>query len=350
MRNEIRVKNHAVLAAGDLFIPSRIFSEEALKALPECEIREIEFNWPDTAFGDVAEVHEASGSEEELIEALQGCVALLSQLAPVTRKVLENSPDLAFVGVSRGGPVNVNLEAAKEHGVIVANAPGRNATATAEMTIGLMLAVTRHIPSAHEGLTSARWEGWRYRFEHTGMEMGSTTVGLVGYGAVGSIVARILVAMGAKVLVYDPYLDHSQDLPNIIRVHDLDELFAFSTIISVHARLTKESEGIVSAHRIALMPPGGYIINAARGKLVDYAAVTAALNDGHLAGAAFDVFPSEPVDFGDPLFRLAQSGANVVLTPHIAGASQQVARRAAAAVAAELARFFRGEELKNRMA
>lgn len=344
------MRNYAVLAAGDLFIPSRIFSEEARRAFPKCDTREIEFGWPDTPFGNVGEVHEASGPEKELIEALRGCVALLSQLAPVTEKVLNNSPDLKFIGVSRGGPVNVNLAAAKECGVIVANAPGRNAAATAEMTIGLMLAVTRHIPSAHAGLTSARWEGWRYRFEHTGIEIGSATVGLLGYGAVGSIVARILVAMGAKVLVYDPYLEHTRDLINVIPIHDLDELFALSTVLSVHARLTKESEGIVSAKRIALMPAGGYIVNAARGKLVDYDAVTQALRDGHLAGAAFDVFPTEPVDFEHPLFRLAQSGANVVLTPHIAGASQQVARRAAAAVAGELARFFRGEDLRNRMA
>jgi D-3-phosphoglycerate dehydrogenase len=344
------MNKYRVLAAGDKFIPARVFSEECLRAFPTSDIHELEWDWPDQPFGDVAEVHEASGSEQELIDALQGCVALVSQLAPVTQRVLANCPSLKFVGVSRGGPVNVNLAAAKEYGVTVCNAPGRNATATAEMTIGLMLALVRHVPAAHTGLTASQWEGWRYRFEHTGIEIEGTTVGLIGYGAVARIVARILLAMGATVVVYDPYIQPGEELANVTIVSELDELFTRSTIVSVHSRLTEETTGIVSGARISLMPPGGYIVNAARGKLVDYEAVTSALGTGHLAGAAFDVFPTEPVDFSDPLFDLARSGANVVLTPHIAGASQQVARRAASIVADELARFFRGEELRNRLA
>lgn len=341
--------NFRVLVAGDRFIPARIFSDECVRALPQADVRELEFAWPDEAFGDVAEVHEASGTEDELMEALQGCVALLSQVAPVTEKVFAHCPELRFVGVSRGGPVNVNLAAAQEHGVVVANAPGRNATATAEMTVGLILALVRNIPSAHQGLVHSQWEGWRYRFEHTGIEIDGTTVGLIGYGAVGRIVARILLAMGATVLVYDPYIGAEEDVSNLTIETSVEELFARSTIISVHSRLTEETEGIVSRERIALMPPGGFIVNAARGKLVDYAAVASALREGHLSGAAFDVFPTEPVDFSNPLFEAARSGANVVLTPHIAGASQQVARRAAAIVADEMARFLRGEEPRNRL-
>lgn len=338
-----------VLVAGDRFIPARVFSDECARALPKAEIRELEFPWPDEPFGDVAEVREASGTEEGLINALQGCAALLSHVAPVTERVLANCPGLRFVGVSRGGPVNVNLAAARERGVVVANAPGRNATATAEMTIGLILALVRNIPSAHQGLVGSQWEGWRYRFEHTGIEIDGTTVGLIGYGAVGRIVARTLLAMGATVLIYDPYLGAEEDVSNLTIETNLEELFTRSAIISLHSRLNEETMGIVSQERIALMPPGGFIVNAARGKLVDYAAVASALREGHLSGAAFDVFPTEPVDFSDPLFDLARSGANVVFTPHIAGASQQVARRAAAIVADEMSRFFRGEALRNQM-
>jgi D-3-phosphoglycerate dehydrogenase len=298
-------------------------------------------------FGKVAEVSEASGTEDQLIEALDGCSALVSQLAPVTKRVIESAPDLRFVGVSRGGPVNVNLEAARERGVVVVNAPGRNAIATAEMTVALMLAVTRGVPSAHATLAARRWQGELYRFDRSGIEIAGTTVGLVGYGAVGKIVARILMAMSADVLVYDPFVAEGELPAGVERLDNVDELFLRSGIISLHARLTPETLGILSAERIALMSPGGFVINAARGPLADYDAIVSALRSNHLAGAAFDVFPDEPVNFGHPLFDLLDSGANIVLTPHIAGASQQVARRAAAIVAGEFARFLSGEPLRH---
>jgi len=153
--------------------------------------------------------------------------------------------------------------------------------------------------------------------------------------------------MGAQVLVHDPYLDPARLPAGAELEPDLDRLFARSLIVSVHARLTAETTGLVSAARLALMPRGGYVVNAARGPLVDYDAVVAALDSGHLAGAAFDVFPTEPVDFGHPLFAALAGGANIVLTPHIAGASQAVAHRAAGTVAADLARYLRGDALVN---
>ena len=343
------MSNPTVLAAGDGFVLPGIFADAVREAVPGADVRELTFPWPDEPFGDTAEVSEASGTENELIEALSGCSALVSQLAPVTRRVLENAPDLRFVGVSRGGPVNVNIDAARERGVVVVNAPGRNAIATAEMTVALMLAVTRSVPSAHAGLAAHKWQGELYRFDRSGIEIAGTTVGLVGYGAVGKIVARILMAMDAKVLVYDPFVGEDKLTAGLQRVDTVDELFLRSRIVSVHARLTPETHGVVSGERIALMPPGGFVINAARGPLVDYDGVVSALRSNHLAGAAFDVFPDEPVDFGHPLFDLLVDGANIVLTPHIAGASQQVAFRAAAIVAGELARFLSGEPLRYRI-
>jgi len=339
-----------VLAAGDGFILPSLFANAVRSSVRGAEVRELEFSWPDVPFGDVAEVSEASGTEDQLIEALAGCSSLVTQLAPVTRRVLENSPDLKFVGVSRGGPTNVNLDSARDHGVVVVNAPGRNAIATAEMTVGLMLAVTRGIPAAHAGLAAHRWHGELYRFDQTGTEIEGSTIGMVGFGAVGRIVARILVAMGAMVLVYDPFVEPASLEHGATLVDDLDELFTLSNILTVHARLTAETQGIVSAARIAVMPHGAFVINAARGPLVDYDAVVDALVSGQLAGAAFDVFPDEPVNFEHPLFELIGVGANIVVTPHIAGASQQVAQRAASIVADELARHLGGAELRYRLA
>ena len=338
-----------VLAAGDSFVLPGLFADAVRVAVPGAVVRELKLPWPDQPFGEIAEVSEASGTENQLIEALSGCSALVSQLAPVTEHVFENAPDLRFVGVSRGGPVNVNLDAARERGVVVVNAPGRNAIATAEMTVALMLAVTRGVPAAHAGLAAHKWQGELYRFDCSGIEIAGTTVGLVGYGAVGKIVARILMAMGAEVLVYDPFVAEDELPAGIERLDNVDALFLRSGIISLHARLTPETHGILSGERIALMPPGGFVINAARGPLADYDAIVSALRSNHLAGAAFDVFPDEPVDFGHPLFDLLDSGANIVLTPHIAGASQQVARRAATIVAGEFARFLSGEPLRYRL-
>ncbi len=339
-----------VLAAGDEFILPSLFAGAISDELGDrAAIAEYRMPWPDVPFGRVGEVDEASGGEDDLIAALDGVEAIVTQLAPMTRRVLEARPALRFIGVSRGGPVNINVEAAVERGVVVVNAPGRNGIATAEMTLGLILAVTRRIPQTQATLTAHEWHGEFYRFDQTGPEISGTTVGLLGFGAVGSGLARALVAMGARVLMFDPYVDASRLPDGVERITDLDELFRRSRILSVHARLTEESRGVVSEERIALMTEGSYVVNAARGPLVDYNAVVSALDSGRLAGAAFDVFPTEPVDFGHPLFAALARGVNIVMTPHIAGASQEVARRAAAIVAADLRRFVDGKPLENRL-
>jgi D-3-phosphoglycerate dehydrogenase len=339
-----------VLAAGDRFVLPRLLSAAVTSELgSRAVLSEYEMAWPDEAFGSIGEVDEASGTEEGLIEALRGVEAIVTQLAPVTRRVIEASKSLRFIGVSRGGPVNINVAAAHEHGITVVNAPGRNGIATAEMTLGLILAVTRRIAQSQATLARNQWRGEFYRFDETGPEIDGSTIGLLGYGAVGSVVARALAAMGAEVLVYDPFVEQSALLPGVTKAVDLDELFQRSLIVSVHARLTPESQGIVSAARIAQMRRGSYIVNAARGPLVDYDAVAAALGSGQLAGAAFDVYPSEPADFTHPIFTLLGEGANIVTTPHIAGATQNVAHRAASIVAADLRRFVDGEPLEHEL-
>ncbi len=149
-----------VLAAGDRFILPAIFRDAVMAELGEsASVSELEYPWPDEPFGDVAEVSEASGDEDSTIEALRGRQAIVTQLAPITARVLAASPELRFVGVSRGGPVNVDVDVARERGVVVVNAPGRHGIATAEMQIGLMLAVTRRIPQSQATLAAHAWRG-----------------------------------------------------------------------------------------------------------------------------------------------------------------------------------------------
>jgi D-3-phosphoglycerate dehydrogenase len=240
--------------------------------------------------------------------------------------------------VSRGGPVNVNLAAATEHGVAVTFAPGRNAESTAEHTLALMLAAMRHIPDSHLGMVRGRWESSRFAYEATGLEVAGATVGLVGAGAIGGRVARALLAMEATVLVADPYADPAT-LPAGVRLVPLDELLAGANVLSLHARVTDETRGMIGAAELAALPPGSVVVNCARGGLLDYRALADALASGHLFAAGLDVYDVEPLPADHPL----RTAPNVVLTPHLAGASRAVAERAARMVADEAGRWLRGE-------
>ncbi|GAB1509372.1 2-hydroxyacid dehydrogenase [Actinophytocola sp. KF-1] len=318
-----------ILLAGDRFVLNRLLAAEL--APGAWDVRTLELPWPHVPFGTVAEVDEASDVEDALIGALRGVKVCLTQMAPLTARVLDACPDLELFAVSRGGPVNANLAAATEHGVAVTFAPGRNAESTAEHTIGMMLAAMRRIPVAHETVVAGRWESAMFAYDETGLEIAGSTIGLVGYGAIGSRVAAALRAMGATVLVADPYAD-VESVP-------LDELLRRSTVVSLHARLTDETRGMIGAREIALMPAGSVLVNCARGGLLDYHALAKALTDGHLFAAAVDVYDEEPLPAGHPL----REAPNVVMTPHLAGASRAVAARAARMVGVEAARWLAGE-------
>ena len=170
-------------------------------------MRELELPWPSVPFGRVAEVDEAAGTEEQLIEALQGVRVCLTQMAPLTARILDACPDLELFAVSRGGPVNANLEAATAHGVAVTFAPGRNARATAEYTVGLMLAAMRGIADGHTGVSAGRWDSAASSTTPPDRARGRRPSGSSGRAPIGSRVARILLGFGARVLVHDPYAD-----------------------------------------------------------------------------------------------------------------------------------------------
>ncbi|MFI7609894.1 2-hydroxyacid dehydrogenase [Nonomuraea terrae] len=326
-----------VLAAGDHFVQNRLFVEALRREVPgELDIRELTLPWPLVPFGKVGEVDEASDVEDELIEALDGVEVCVTQMAPLTRRVLEASPGLRLFCVSRGGPVNANLEAATRAGVAVTFAPGRNAVATAEHTLAMLLAATRRIPQTHGDLAGGVWRGDYYTYDNVGPELEGNTAGLIGYGAIGRRVARMLEGFGAEVLVYDPYVD----VPNRV---DLPELLERSRFVSLHARATPETAGMIGAGQIAAMPRGSVLVNCARGALLDYDALCDALDSGHLFGAAMDVFPEEPIPTGSRLLTTP----NLIMTPHLAGASKETAMKAASIVAADVARYVRGEPLSH---
>ncbi len=333
-----------ILVAGDHFILPSTFANAIRAELggADLEFREYQSPWPGVPFGNIGEVTESSGSEDDVIAALQGVSIYVANHAPLTRKVLAAAPDLRLAVIARGGPTNANVAAATEHGVLVCNAPGRNATATAEHTLSLVLSVLRRIPETHAALQRGEWLGNYYEYERSGLELEGATAGLIGYGAIGSRVARMLRGFGCHVLVYDPYVA-AETLGGDADKVELDELLARSQVVSLHARATAENRGMIGAAQLAQMPAGSVLINCARGSLVQYDAVCDALDRGHLWGAGFDVFPEEPIPVGSRLLRTP----HVVMTPHIAGASRQTAEKAARLAAEEVRRYCHGEPLRN---
>lgn len=334
---------HRVLLAGDHFVGNELLEDRLRRAVAvpsELELRSLTLPWPLVPFGKVSEVDEASDAEDELVGLVGDAEIVVTQMAPVTRRVLEAAPELALVVCTRGGPVNVNVEAATERGVVVCNTPGRNAVAAAEHAVALMTATLRSIPRTHASVAAGEWRSDLYAYDECGTELAGSTVGLVGLGAIGRRVARILHAFDAHVVVHDPYLD-AADVPAEVEVVDLATLLARSDVVSLHARLTPETAGMFDAATIAAMRPGSHLINTARGGLVDYDALAAALDSGHLAGAGLDVFPSEPLPPGWPLL----SSDRVVMTPHLAGATRQTAHRAAELAADAVSAYISGAEL-----
>ncbi|WP_026876452.1 2-hydroxyacid dehydrogenase [Jiangella gansuensis] len=333
-----------ILLAGDAFVRNDLLADELRRAVGAAmpatglEFRTLELPWPHVPFGPVAEVDEASDVEDELLALIDGVEVIVTQMAPVTSRVLDAAPSLRLVVCTRGGPVNVNVGDCTKRGVLVCNTPGRNAVAAAEHAVTLILSTVRAIPRIHGTVAAGQWRSDLYAYDECGLELGGSTVGLVGYGAIGRRVARILRAFDATVLVADPFVDAAALDPGVELV-ELEELLSRSDVVSLHARLTPQTAGMIDAEALATMRPGGYLVNSARGGLVDYDALAAALDSGHLAGAGFDVFPAEPPAPDWPLLR----SDRVVMTPHLAGATRQTAHRAASLAGASVAAFLAGD-------
>jgi len=342
-----------IAVIGDRFMQPQYFVQALRAALPEqaMDIRTLQLPWPDEpmvhgystdatadAEGELSGLHEYQGEPQRIARFIADAQVLVNHLAPVSAAMLAQLHALRLIAVARGGPVNIDLQAARQHGITVVNAPGRNASAVAECTLGMMLAQTRQLTAAHTALSQGHWRGDLYRVDLCGDELCAMTVGLIGYGHVGSKVTRLLHPFGCQVLVYDPYvqINEADRSAGVRQVSDLNTLLENSDVVSLHARVTPETTGFINAAALARMRQGAYLINTARGPLLDYAALYAALTRGHLRGAALDTFALEPCPPDDPLLYLP----NVTLTPHTAGASRQTVRCAAAMVAEEVRRYL----------
>lgn len=328
-----------ILLAGDGFVTPTVLKDAVEARGIEADLRTIESAWPDPPFSDFGGVREALGDEDELIAALEGCEVCFTHTWPITRKVMAACPDLRLVTVCRGGPVNVDIDAATDLGITVTFAPGRNATATAEHTIAMIMAAVRQVAQRDSEVKKGVWRSDYYKYEQVGPEVSGSTVGVIGYGAVGSRVAKVMAAMGAHVLVYDPWF--KGDLPEgMERTDSLEDLFSRSNIVTIHARVTDDNYHMINKSLLDLMPPNAIVVNCARGPLMDYEALADAVESGQLFAAALDCAPEEPLPADHRLLEYE----NITFTPHLGGASKQAAHFAAKVGAEDIARFLDGEQ------
>jgi D-3-phosphoglycerate dehydrogenase len=255
-------------------------------------------------------------SEARLIDLLAGVDGAIIGVVPMTAHVLENAPTLKVVSMHGVGVDHIDLQAASRLGIVVANCLGSNDQSVADLTLGLMISAARDLPRADGALRQGGWGSYQ------GHELWNKTLGLVGLGYVGRAVARRALGFDMKILAYDPYVDPQRaGLPALSFVA-LDELIRESDFISLHSPLTEETRHMIGAAQFAAMKPGAYLINTARGGLVDEQALYQALSSGQIAGAALDVYAAEP-PAGSPLLKLD----NIVLTPHIAAHTQEAIER-----------------------
>lgn len=257
---------------------------------------------------------------------------IVTHFAPITREIIDTAVNVKAVGVMRGGTENVDLAAARAKGVDVLNTPGRNANAVAEFTVGLILAEIKNIARGHGALKAGNWRK-DYATGSFGFEVEGKTIGLVGFGKIARLVSKMLVdGFSCKVLAYDPFVssEHMQEC-GVTKV-ELDDIFPRVDIVSVHARLTPETQGLIGKEQLNAMKPQSFLINTSRAGLVDKDALYDALSSGRIMGAALDVFWEEPIDASYPFVGLD----NVTLTPHYAGSTYEAFEKAPAMLAKEV--------------
>jgi D-3-phosphoglycerate dehydrogenase / 2-oxoglutarate reductase len=274
-------------------------------------------------------------SPEELLQKIGDYDGLIIRSATkVTADVIGRAVNLKAIGRAGIGVDNIDIEAATKHGIIVANAPESNTVAAAEHTLGLMLAVARRIPAADSSLRRGEWK----RSALKGVEVSEKTIGLLGLGHVGAIVARGALGMGMRVLAYDPYVseDRMRSM-NVERAESADEVFERADFVSLHVPRTPQTIGLVNEEALTKMKPTAYLINVARGGIVDETALYNALKEGAIAGAALDVFAEEPTT-DSPIFTLP----NVVVTPHLGASTAEAQDRAGITAAEQVATALRG--------
>ena len=307
-----------IVGIGDLLIP-----EECIKkGFSEIEALGIEvktIQWKCENFEELQNINlmvETRGSEgyeppQYILDAVKDANIIITQFCTITRKLIDNCSELKVIGVLRAGVENVNVNHANEKGILVFNTPGRNSNAVADFTVGLLLTECRNIARSHSELKNGNWVR-DFSNKASVPDLSAKTAGIVGLGEIGKKVAKRLLSFDMELIAYDPYVKVPMDG---VRMVSLQELMKVSDFVTIHSRLTKETEKLISKELIYSMKPTSYFINTSRSGLVDEDALYQALREKRISGAALDVFNKEPIGKDYPVVSIE----NVTITPHLAG-------------------------------
>jgi len=283
-------------------------------------------------------------TEDDLLAEVKDVDVMLVVYAKITKRIIESAPRLKGIVRYGIGLDNVDIRAATEMGVYVANVPDYCIGTVAEHTFALLLALARKIILADRIIKSASWKVWTQQpIELMGTDLEGKVLGLIGIGNIGSAVAIRAKAFGMKVIAYDPYIEKDRASSLGVELVDLDTLLKNSDFVSIHAPLTPETRGMIGEQELKKMKKTAYLINTSRGPIVKEDALYKALRDGWIAGAALDVYENEPPNTNNPLFKLD----NVVLTPHIAWYTEEALKRLKRSVAEDAIRILNGMPPKN---
>jgi phosphoglycerate dehydrogenase-like enzyme len=302
-----------------------------------------------TEFGDVTTIAPSlagkSLAEMGLAAELATAEVIVAELDVVDQAVLDAAPELKVVVSCRAKPVNVDIEACTKRGIPVVTTPGRNAEVTADLSFALLLATVRQVSTSERWLRDGNWSTQDVfepyeKFKSIGL--GGRVLGILGGGAVGRRVMRRALGFGMKVKVYDPFLS-AHHFGDDALVVSLDEVMSTADIVTVHVPLMPETEGLLGARELGLMKSSSFLINAGRAAIIDESALMETLRTKSIAGAGFDVFYEEPLQAGHELF----SFDNVTMTPHIAGASDDVIAEHSRIAAESLQAWFAGEAVRG---
>jgi D-3-phosphoglycerate dehydrogenase / 2-oxoglutarate reductase len=278
--------------------------------------------------------------EAELLAIVKDVQAMVVRSeTKITRKVIDAAPNLRVVGRAGVGVDNVDVDAATQRGIVVMNTPGGNTISTAELTFSMLMALARKIPQAHASMKAGEWN----RKAFSGIELYNKTLGILGMGRIGTEVARRAIAFGMRVLAYDPYLTLSRANALQVELLELDDVLARSDFLTVHMPMSDETKGMINTAAFAKMKPGAQVLNCARGGIINEADLLTAIQGGKIAGAALDVYETEPLPKDSPLRSLPQ----VIMTPHLGASTEEAQENVGIEVAEAITDFLLSGVVRN---
>ncbi len=281
----------------------------------------------------------AKNTQEEIQELLPTMTAAVIRSATsVDADFLEKAPNLKYVIRAGEGTDNIDKASCQAKGVKVSNTPGANNNSAAEHAIALMYTVLRNTAYAHQSMMSGKWEKAKY----TGLELSNKKIGVVGFGRIGSIVAKRLAGFEPEVLFFDPFLETS-DIPYATKAKDLEEIFSTCDIVTIHVPLMDATKNLITKDLLEKMPSHAILVNASRGGILNEADLYDLLKNNKIRGAALDVFANEPLEDNSPLRELD----NIVLTPHLGASTEEAQVRVGEMVVHQLKEFFVNNNLLN---